>query len=45
MTAEPFSDLIEKCERARVEGTPLVEKCTVQRQTAVVDNWWTGSAG
>jgi hypothetical protein len=45
MMAERFSDLIEKCERARGEGTPVVAKCALQRRTGVVDNWWTRSAG
>jgi hypothetical protein len=31
------SGLIEKCERARAEGTPVVAKCALQRRTGVAD--------
>jgi hypothetical protein len=36
MTAERVSDLSEKCERARVEGTPVVAKCALRGRTGMV---------
>jgi hypothetical protein len=36
MTAERVSDVIEKCERASVGGTPVVSKYAWHRRTGVV---------